>query len=55
MGRVYLTKQQLDAAMDGSKNSPTRLMRNLLIVCFPSGSALGSHQKNALDNDVLEA
>ena len=49
---VYLTKRQLDAAMDGSRNSPTRLMRNLLSVFFPQevlakSSALGSHQKNA--------
>ena len=38
---VYLSKQQLDEAVDQSCNSASRLMRNLLVVFFsPSVLAL---------------
>ena len=57
---VYLFKRQLDKAVDQSCNSPTRLMRNLLIAFFtPSvlaaSSCLGTHKFPALNKDIIGA
>ena len=55
-----LTQRQLDAAIDSSKDSHTRLMRNLISVFFTpeqlaTSSACGKRQNPALDGDILEA
>ena len=57
---VYLTKRQLDEAVDQSCNSPSRLIRNLLMVFFTpsvmaSSSCLGTRKFPALNNDIIGA
>lgn len=57
---VYLTKRQLDEAMDQSCNSPTRLVRNLLMVFFPpnvlaASSCYGNRKLPALNKDIVSA
>ena len=56
---IYLTRRQLDAAVDGAKNSPTRLVRNLMSVFFTpeilaTSSAFGTRVHRALDKDIVE-
>ena len=57
---VYLTKRQLESVKDLSQDSPTRMIRNLLMVFFkPSilavSSCFGSGENPALNRDILEA
>jgi len=57
---VYLTQKQIDAALDGSKNNPTKLIRNLIGAFFKpevlaASSACGTRKHKALDADVLQA
>lgn len=57
---VQLSQRQLDEALDGSNQSPTRLIRNLLSVFFSkdilaSSSAYGGRKNAALDRDILGA
>lgn len=57
---VYLTKRQLDEAVDQSCNSATRLMRNLLVVYFTpsvlaSSSCGGTRRYPALNRDIIGA
>ena len=55
-----LTQRQLDTAIDSSKDSYTRLIRNLVSVFFTPeqlavSSAFGNRQNPALDGDIVEA
>ena len=57
---VFLTQKQLDMAVDGAKNSPTRLIRNLMSVFFTpetlaTSSACGTRKHKALDGDIVQA
>ena len=57
---VYITKRELDDAEDSSRNSPTRLIRNLITIFFPkellaTSSAYGGRINKALDKDILGA
>ena len=57
---VYLTQKQLDAAVDASKGSPTKLIRNLMGVFFTPdvlavSSAQGTRNNRALDSDIVQA
>lgn len=57
---VFLTKRQLDEAVDSASGIPTRLMRNLLAVFFSPdvlgmSSALGKGKHPALNPDILGA
>ena len=57
---VFLTQKQLDMAVDGAKNSPTRLIRNLMNVFFTpetlaTSSACGTRKHKALDGDIVQA
>ena len=57
---VFLTQRQLDAALDSSKNSPTRLIRSLLSTFFAPdvlavSSACGTRKHKALDGDIVQA
>ena len=57
---VYLTKRQLDEAVDQSCNSASRLVRNLLMVFFtPSvlatSSCRGTRRFPALNKDITGA
>jgi hypothetical protein len=57
---VFLTQKQLDMAIDGAKNSPTRLIRNLMSVFFSpqtlaTSSACGTRKHKALDSDIVQA
>ena len=56
---VFLTQRQLDAALDGAKDSPTRLMRNLIGTFFTPevlgvSSVYGTGRHVALDRDVVD-
>ena len=57
---VLLTQRQLDAALDASKGSPTRLIRNLISVFFTPdqlavSSAYGHRNNPGLDADIIQA
>lgn len=57
---VYLSKRQLEEAVDQSCNSATRLIRNLLMVFFSpsvlaSSSCLGTRKYPALNKDITGA
>ena len=57
---VVLTQRQLDAAVDSSKGSATRLIRNLMSVFFSPetlavSSAYGNRGNPALDADIIQA
>ena len=57
---VFLTQRQLDAAIDGANDTPTRLMRNLIGTFFTPevlavSSALGTRVHVGLDRDILDA
>ena len=57
---MFLTQKQLDMAVDGSKNSATRLIRNLMSVFFSpetlaTSSACGTRKHTALDADIVQA
>ena len=57
---VFLTQKQLDMAVDGAKNSPTRLIRNLMSVfvtpeTLATSSACGTRKHKALDGDIVQA
>ena len=57
---VYCTQQQLDAALDGSRGSATRLIRNLISVFFKPevlavSSAMGIRNHPALDSAIVSA
>ena len=57
---VFLTQRQLDAAIDGAYDTPTRLMRNLIGTFFTPevlavSSALGTRDNVGLDRDILDA
>ena len=58
---VFLTQRQLDAALDGAKDSPTRLMRNLVgtfftpeVLAVSSVYGTGRHARAALDRDIID-
>ena len=56
---VFLTQRQLDAALDGAKESPTRLMRNLVGTFFTPevlavSSVYGTGKHAALDRDIID-
>jgi len=55
-----LTQRQLDAAIDASKDSPSRLIRNLMSIFFKPdvlavSSARGTRKHGALDRDIVDA
>ena len=57
---VFLTQKQLDAALDSSKGSPTKLIRCLVGVFFTAevlatSSACGTRKHAALDSDIIQA
>ena len=57
---VYLTQRQLDEAVFQGCNSPTRILRNMLMVFFiPSvmggASCLGTRKFPALNPDIIGA
>ena len=57
---VYISKRQLDEAVDQSCKSPTRLIRNLLTVFFtPSimaqSSCFGTRKYSKLNSDIIGA
>ncbi len=57
---VFMTKRQLDEAVAGTMNSPTKLIRNLLSVFFnretlAGCSAFGSRKNPPLDGDIISA
>ena len=57
---MYLSKRQLEEAIDQSNNSPTKLIRNLLTVFFTpsvlaSSSCGGTRKFPCLNRDVIAA
>ena len=55
---MYLSKRQLEEAIDQSNNSPTKLIRNLLTVFFTpsvlaSSSCGGTRKFPCLNRDVI--
>ena len=57
---VYLSKRQLDEAVDQSNDSPTKLIRNLVSVFFTpsvmaSSSCGGTRKFSALNKDIVAA
>ena len=57
---MYITAAQLDESLDISGNSPTKLIRNLLMVYFSpqvlaNSSAFGNRKFPALDKGILAA
>ena len=57
---VFLSRRQLDEAVAGSSNSPTKLIRNLLSVFFTretlaGSSAFGSRTNPPLDREIVSA
>ena len=57
---MYLTRRQLDEAVDQSCGSPTKLIRNLLMAFFsPStlaaSSCYGTRRYPALNKDIIGA
>ena len=57
---VFLSQRQLDAAVDASKDSPTRLIRNLMHVFFAPdvlavSSACATRKHKGLDADIVQA
>ena len=57
---IYLSKRQLDEAVDTAGGSPTKLIRNLVGVFFTrdvlaSSSVYGKGKNPALDGDIVSA